>query len=91
MALGIAVGVAVVGQPLTAGEALSSYRVAWVLSALMLFGVSVVFLLAYPPAPSPEPAPERRGRQPVSEPPRPPRRRRYGWTPPSTVNSWPVQ
>ena len=48
MALGIAVGVAVVGQPLTAGEALSSYRVAWVLSALMLFGVSVVFLFAYP-------------------------------------------
>ena len=50
MALGIAVGVAVIGQPLTATEALSSYRVAWVLSALMLFGVSVVFLFAYPRA-----------------------------------------
>jgi predicted MFS family arabinose efflux permease len=48
-ALGVAVGVAVIGQPLTADEALSSYRVAWVLSALMLAGVAVVFLLAYPP------------------------------------------
>jgi EmrB/QacA subfamily drug resistance transporter len=51
-ALGVAVGVAVIGQPLTATEALSSYRVAWILSALMLFGVAVVFLVSYPPAPS---------------------------------------
>lgn len=47
-ALGVAVGVAVVGQPATAERALSGYRVSWLLSAAMLVGVSVVFLLAYP-------------------------------------------
>jgi MFS family permease len=47
-ALGVAVGVAVIGQPVTASGALSSYRVMWLISAAMLAGVSVVFLLAYP-------------------------------------------
>jgi MFS family permease len=71
MAIGIAVGVAVVGQPETASAALSSYRVAWVISALMLFGVSVVFLLAYPPAPRPGDAadpPARAATQEVAQP-----------------------
>jgi hypothetical protein len=42
------VGVAVIGQPVTASGALSSYRVMWLISAAALAGVSVVFLLAYP-------------------------------------------
>jgi EmrB/QacA subfamily drug resistance transporter len=46
--LGVAVGVAVVGRPVTAGAALSGYRVSWLLSAAMLAGVSVLFLAAYP-------------------------------------------
>lgn len=49
-ALGIAIGVVVIGQPVTAGAALSGYRVAWVLSAAMLAGVAVLFLVAYPGA-----------------------------------------
>ncbi|MEZ5263932.1 MAG: hypothetical protein R2755_19650 [Acidimicrobiales bacterium] len=47
-ALGVAVGVAVVGQPATIDAALSNYRISWALSAAMLLGVSVVFLAAYP-------------------------------------------
>jgi predicted MFS family arabinose efflux permease len=56
-ALGVAVGVAVIGQPVSAAGALSSYRTAWLLSAAMLAGVSVVFLLAYPAAREPSPLP----------------------------------
>ena len=56
-ALGVAVGVAVIGQPVSAAGALSSYRTAWLLSAAMLAGVSVVFLLAYPAASEPSPLP----------------------------------
>jgi EmrB/QacA subfamily drug resistance transporter len=47
-ALGVAVGVALVGQPVTASGALSAYRTAWLASAAMLAGVAVVFLAAYP-------------------------------------------
>ncbi len=47
-AIGIAVAVAVVGRPLTASAALSSYRTVWLLSAALLAGIAVVFLLLYP-------------------------------------------
>lgn len=50
-ALGVAVGVAVIGRPATADAARSAYRAGWLLSAAMLAGVAVVFLLAYPVAP----------------------------------------
>lgn len=56
-AVGVAVAVAVVGQPATAASALSSYRAGWLASAAMLAGVTAVFLLFYPAATEPVTAP----------------------------------
>ena len=47
-ALGVAVGVAVIGRPTTATGALSSYRINWTISAGLLALIAVVFLAAYP-------------------------------------------
>jgi len=47
-ALGVAIGVAVIGSPTTAGAALSSYRSNWVISAGLLAAITLVFLVLYP-------------------------------------------
>ncbi len=47
-ALGVAVGVAVIGRPETAAGALSSYRANWIISSVSLALIAVVFLLFYP-------------------------------------------
>ncbi len=47
-AVGVAVGVAVVGQPLTADAAMSSYRLNWWISAALFAALFVLFLVAYP-------------------------------------------
>lgn len=47
-ALGVAVGFAVIGRPLTAGAALNSYRVNWLISAASLGAIAVLFLTQYP-------------------------------------------
>lgn len=47
-ALGVAVGVAVVGRPLTADAAMSSYRLNWWISAGLFAALFVLFLVAYP-------------------------------------------
>jgi len=48
-AVGVAVAVAVVGQPATSASALPAYRTGWLLSAATLAAVTVLFLFFYPP------------------------------------------
>lgn len=47
-ALGVAIGVAVIGTPATAAAALNSYRHNWIISASVLAAIVVLFLVAYP-------------------------------------------
>jgi EmrB/QacA subfamily drug resistance transporter len=50
LALGVAVGVAIIGSPDSAAEALSVHRAAWLASAGALALLAVIFLVAYPAA-----------------------------------------
>jgi len=47
-ALGVAVGVAVIGQPQSASAALRSYRANWTISAVLLVAIAALFLTSYP-------------------------------------------
>ena len=47
-ALGVAIGVAVIGRPATAGAALASYRINWIISASFLGLIALLFLTQYP-------------------------------------------
>lgn len=51
-AVGVAVGVAVIGRPTSAHAALGSYRANWLISASLLGLLCVLFLVAYPAKPS---------------------------------------
>lgn len=59
-ALGVAIGVAVIGEPATADAALRVYRINWIISAGLLAMIAVVFLTAYPAAARSAPVPAER-------------------------------
>jgi hypothetical protein len=50
LAIGVAIGVAIVGSPDNAAEALSVHRAAWLASAGALALLAVIFVVAYPEA-----------------------------------------
>jgi EmrB/QacA subfamily drug resistance transporter len=48
MSIGVAIGVAVIGRPLSGSAALHSYRINWLISGALLAVLSGVFILLYP-------------------------------------------
>ncbi|MEM7093302.1 MAG: MFS transporter [Actinomycetota bacterium] len=56
VAIGIAIGAAVVGDPESIGDALSRYRLNWVIALIFFAAQAVVFAVAYPSEESREPA-----------------------------------
>ena len=50
IALGIAIGAAVVGDPSTIGDALTAYRINWAIALAFFVGQALVFAFAYPTA-----------------------------------------
>lgn len=56
IALGIALGASIVGDPTNASNALSVYRINWVVALLFFVGEALFFAFAYPAAAQSEPA-----------------------------------
>ncbi len=53
IALGIAIGAAVIGDPSTIGDALTAYRINWAIALAFFAGQALLFAFAYPAADAP--------------------------------------